>query len=90
MLKWNDINATPFDWAKEFDEQVKSKLLDGNFSQLIDYNNFGISARYSVPTNEHYLPMLYSIAAQEKNEQLEFLYEGFQYGSASMRCFKIG
>ncbi len=89
VLKWNDINATPFDWAAEFDENVKSKLLDGNFTQLIDYNKLGIAARYSVPTNEHYLPMLYSIAAIE-NEEVKFLYEGFQYGSASMRCFMIG
>jgi 4,5-DOPA dioxygenase extradiol len=34
--------------------------------------------------------MIYAISLQEKNESLAFIYEGFQYGSISMRCFQIG
>jgi 4,5-DOPA dioxygenase extradiol len=43
----------------------------------------------SVPTNEHYLPMLYAAALQQKNENVNFVYEGIEMGSISMRCFKI-
>jgi 4,5-DOPA dioxygenase extradiol len=34
--------------------------------------------------------MIFTIALQEKDENLEFIYEGFQNKSISMRCFKIG
>jgi 4,5-DOPA dioxygenase extradiol len=44
----------------------------------------------SVPTLDHYLPMIFAIALQEKEDNLEFVYEGFQNKSVSMRCFKIG
>jgi 4,5-DOPA dioxygenase extradiol len=50
----------------------------------------GKSARLAVPTLDHYLPMIYAIALQEKNEPLTFTHEGFQNGSISMRCFRIG
>ena len=44
----------------------------------------------SVPTLDHYLPMIYAVALQEKNEPLTFVHEGFQNASVSMRCFQIG
>jgi 4,5-DOPA dioxygenase extradiol len=44
----------------------------------------------AVPTLDHYLPMIYTIALREEKEPLTFIFEGFQYGSISMRCFQIG
>jgi 4,5-DOPA dioxygenase extradiol len=65
-------------------------LIMGNHQDLIHYPNMGKTAVLAVPTLDHYLPMIYAIALQEKNEPLVFTYEGFQYGSISMRCFQIG
>lgn len=90
MLDFRNIDAKPFDWAVEFDEKVKYNLLSGNHRDLIDYRNMGRTAHFAVPTLEHYLPMIYAIALQEKDDQLEFVHEGFQYGSVSMRSFRIG
>lgn len=80
----------PFDWAVEFDEKVKYNLLSGNHRDLIDYRNMGRTAHFAVPTLEHYLPMIYALALQKKDDHLEFVHEGFQYGSVSMRSFRIG
>jgi len=44
----------------------------------------------SVPTLDHYLPMIFAIALQQKDDDLTFTYEGFQNASVSMRCFQIG
>jgi 4,5-DOPA dioxygenase extradiol len=44
----------------------------------------------SVPTFDHYLPMVFAVALQCKDDALTFTYEGFQNASISMRCFKIG
>jgi 4,5-DOPA dioxygenase extradiol len=90
MFDYTNINARSFEWAVEFDERVKSNLIQGNHRDLIRYPNMGRSADLAVPTLDHYLPMIYTIALQEKNEPLTFTYEGFQYGSISMRCFQIG
>lgn len=89
VLDWQNIDAKPFDWAVEFDELVKAKLSNQDFQSLVNYEQFGSIARMSHPTNDHYLPMLYSLGLAGKNETVTFLYEGIQYGSASMRCFQI-
>ncbi len=90
MFDFTNIEAKSFDWAVEFDEQVKSNLIRRNHRDLIRHSNMGKTAALAVPTLDHYLPMIYAIALQEKNEPLAFTYEGFQYGSISMRCFQIG
>ncbi len=89
LLDWNNIDAAPFVWSREFDEEVKTNLVSGNHRALIRYQKMGASS-LAVPTLDHYLPMIYAIALQEKNEPLTFFHEGFQYGSISMRCFRIG
>ena len=90
MLDLDDIDAEPFDWAAEFDAKVRANLLDGKHRDLVHYPNMGQTATLAVPTLDHYLPMIYAVALQEKNEPLTFIHEGFQYGSISMRCFQIG
>jgi 4,5-DOPA dioxygenase extradiol len=72
----------------EFDELVKQKITNGDFQPLIDYQQLGRAAQLSVPTNDHYLPMLYSLGLTEKNEALYFTYEEVLGGSISMRCFE--
>jgi 4,5-DOPA dioxygenase extradiol len=85
-----DIDAKPFEWAVKFDEQVKQCLVSGNHKALINYLKLGKEANYAVPTQDHYLPMIYSIGLQNKGEKLKFIHEGFQHGSVSMRAFQIG
>ncbi len=90
MLDFENIDAKPFDWSVEFDERVKANLLGKKHRDLIHYMNIGHTSSLAVPTLDHYLPMIYAIALQDQDEPLTFFYEGFQYGSISMRCFKIG
>ena len=85
-----DIDAKPFEWAVKFDEKIKESLVSGNHRRIINYLELGKEARYAVPTQDHYLPMVYAIGLQRKDENLKFIYEGFQHGSVSMRAFRIG
>jgi 4,5-DOPA dioxygenase extradiol len=85
-----DIDAKPFEWAVKFDEIVKQCLVSGNHKGLINYHELGKEATYAVPTQDHYLPMIYSIGLQKKEDTLKFIHEGFQHGSVSMRAFQIG
>lgn len=87
---WRNMDAVPYDWNLEFDFFVKSALDEMAFDSLINYTTLGEAAKLSIPTNEHYLPMIYSLGMVEKNEHITQLYEGYQFGSMSMRCFRIG
>jgi 4,5-DOPA dioxygenase extradiol len=78
------------DWALEFDAQARQLILAGDHASLIDYQRLGRSAELSIPTNEHYLPLLYALALQEKTDGLRFFAERVTLGSISMRSLRIG
>jgi 4,5-DOPA dioxygenase extradiol len=90
MIDFENTDAEPYEWAVEVDEHVKKSLLTGDHDGLIHYMGLGKGATLAVPTLDHYLPMIYAIALQEKNELVTFIHEGFQNASISMRCFQIG
>jgi len=50
----------------------------------------GDDARLSVPTPEHYLPLLYVIAAQGKNETVSLPVDGIELGSIGMLTTIVG
>jgi 4,5-DOPA dioxygenase extradiol len=83
-------HAKPFDWAVEFDEVVKAKLISKQYDDLMNYRSIGASALLSIPTNDHYLPVFYTLGVTDKDEELKFTYEEIQNASISMRCFQIG
>jgi 4,5-DOPA dioxygenase extradiol len=77
------------DWAIEFDTIVKTHLDKGDFMPLVNYQKFGNVAQMSIPTHDHYTPMLYTLGLGNKNEKVSYFYEGVEYGSLSMRSFII-
>ncbi|MCE5300977.1 MAG: 4,5-DOPA dioxygenase extradiol [Spirochaetia bacterium] len=84
-----ESNAKPFEWAVEFDKKLKELLADKNHKELINYENLGGNAELAVPTNDHYLPMMYPLALAGK-EPITFVHESIQNGSVSMRSFAAG
>ncbi len=90
ILDWNNIDAKPFDWNVEFDNLVKKNIDNRTFNPLVNFQNLGKTAKLSIPTTDHYYPMLYSLGMVQKDEPIKHIYEGYQYGGISMRCFKIG
>ena len=83
-------DAAPFPWALEADEWFKARIESRDLEALAAYDRAGPAVRKAVPTNDHYLPMLYSLGLAEKGEPLTFTHEGIQNGSVSMRCFRVG
>jgi len=79
-----------FDWTKEFDEYVKKKIDERDFQSLIDYEKEGSAAKLSVPTMDHYAPLMYSLAMADKSEEIKYTYEELMSGGISMRCLQIG
>lgn len=82
--------GTAFGWAVEFDALVKQKIENRNFTDLINYQALGNAAHRSIPTNEHYLPLLYVLAAAEQDDNVSFFTESITMGSISMRSMIFG
>jgi 4,5-DOPA dioxygenase extradiol len=80
----------PFDWAVRFEERARQLLMERDHEPLINYESGGRDARLSVPTPDHYLPLVYIIALQRDHDEVSFPVEGFDGGSISMLTVKIG
>lgn len=88
-IRW-EPDAKPFDWAIEYDEWLKEKLLDRNFSAVLNDYHKTEAGRLSIPTMEHYYPLHYILGAAHSSDELKFEYEELQNGSISMRSFSLG
>jgi 4,5-DOPA dioxygenase extradiol len=86
-VRWQD---EAFDWAVEFDQRVKELIEAGDHAALVHYEGLGAAARLSIPTNEHFLPLLYSLAARDEQDTLQFFAERVTLGSLSMRSLRLG
>ncbi|HEY3309236.1 MAG TPA: 4,5-DOPA dioxygenase extradiol [Desulfuromonadaceae bacterium] len=87
---WGRQMPDPYDWAVRFETKAKEMLLTGEYQPLIDYETLGPDALLSVPTPDHYLPLLYVIATRQSGETVTFPIEGVDGGSISMLAVKIG
>lgn len=87
-LDWH--NHSGYEWAIEFDEWVKDKLLQRDFGALADEVLNTQAGQWSVPTPDHYIPLLYAVGASDPEDTLQFETEGLDLGSISMRSFSFG
>jgi 4,5-DOPA dioxygenase extradiol len=78
-----------FDWAVRFNDAVKKKIETGEHQALMDYQSLDREALLAVPTNEHYLPLLYVLAAQQPSERPAILTDSI-INSLSMTSVAIG
>ena len=93
MIDWTkrEPNANfGFDWAIEINTKFKELITDGNHQPLINYETLGQAAKNAIPTPDHYYPLLYVLAMQEKQEAVSFFNDTAVMGSLTMTSVKIG
>ena len=88
-LNWQD-DAPALDWAVRFNDGVRERILKRDHQPLIEYLSLGADARASVPTPEHYLPLLYVLGAQRDDEAASIVVDGIQNASISMQAVMVG
>lgn len=90
MVEWNKLNETyGYDWALEANEKMKQFILNGDHQSLINFSKQGRPFQLAIPTPEHYLPLLYSLALKEKDEAVSLFNDKPVAGSLSMTSVKI-
>jgi len=82
--------AQAFDWAVRFNESIRAALATHDHATLVDFDKLGADARLSVPTPEHYLPLLYVAGLQREDESMTFPVDGYDLGSVSMLTAAAG
>jgi 4,5-DOPA dioxygenase extradiol len=87
---WGERPAQPYDWAVRFESTVRERLAAGDHAALVDYPALGRDALLSIPTPEHYLPLLYVAGASEREEAVTFPTDGIDGGSVSMLSVRFG
>lgn len=91
MVDWKKLNDPDygFDWAIEAQTKMTNWIKDGNRDALIHYSNQGKEFELAIPTPEHYLPLLYTLALQDDQDELEFFNDKAVGGSLTMTSLKI-
>lgn len=88
IMDWG-LKDSGYDWAEEMNETFKKSIAEGNHKSLIEYEKLGQAAKLSIPTPEHYLPLIYILGLQENGEQASFFNDKTLMGSISMTSVKI-
>jgi len=91
MVDWRRLNEVnySYDWASEASEKMKKFILSGNHNNLINYQSQGKEFSLSIPTPEHYLPLLYALALKEENDEVSLFNDKAVGGSLTMTSVKI-
>jgi 4,5-DOPA dioxygenase extradiol len=91
MVAWNKLNDNyGYDWAIEAGEKMKKYILNGDHEQLINYKSQGRAFDLAIPTPDHYLPLLYVLALQDKDDNVSIFNDKPVGGSLTMTSGRIG
>ena len=76
-----------YDWADRFDTVIRDHIVAGNFQQVVQFDQLGMDARLSIPSTEHFLPLLYILGAKREDDQTEVFCNESAMGSISMTSY---
>ena len=91
MVAWDKLNTDnySYDWAQEALEQMKEYIISGDHQSLINHKLQGRAFKLSIPTPEHFLPLIYALALKDENEKVSFFNDKTVAGSLAMTSVKI-
>jgi 4,5-DOPA dioxygenase extradiol len=92
MVAWDKVNESEYgyDWAITANNKFKQLIQDGNHKDLINYSSLGREVQLAIPTPDHFLPLLYTMALKEKSEPVSFFNDKPVMGSLTMTSVRIG
>lgn len=92
LVAWDKMNEPNFgfDWAIAANDKFKQLIQEGNHKELINYSSLGREVQLAVPTPDHFLPLLYTLALKDKNEPVSFFNDKPVMGSLTMTSVRIG
>lgn len=91
LAAWDKMNAESygFDWALEAREKMNSFILNNDHTSLVNYQAQGRAFQLAIPSAEHYLPLLYTLALKNADERVTLFNDKPLAGSLTMTSVKI-
>ncbi|WP_375560760.1 4,5-DOPA dioxygenase extradiol [Bernardetia sp. OM2101] len=90
LVAWDKLNQPyAFDWATEANENIKKYILNDDHQKLINFKSQGKAFELAIPTPEHYLPIIYTLALKEENDKIDIFNDKPIGGSLTMTSIKI-
>lgn len=89
IIDWRNPDSG-YDWAIESNASLKKMISENDHNKIINYKSLGKSMALSVPTPEHFIPLIYTLGLKDKNEAVSFFNDKTVMGSISMTSLKIG
>ena len=78
-----------YDWALEFDSKIQEYIDGSNHEAVINFQKLGTLAKMAHPSYDHLIPLIYTLALQDRNEKIIYFNDSFDLGSISMRSIII-
>jgi len=85
-----DDEARPFPWALRADTWISERIMGDGVNELLEYKARMPDWSRAIPTDEHFLPLLYILGMQADGGQMLTLYDEIQNGSIAMRSIACG
>ena len=83
-MDWGQRYGEPYDWAKRFNDAMRSAIADDKPDAVIQFASLGSDAKLSQPTPDHFWPLLYVLGARRAGEEARFITDHIEHGSLSM------
>jgi Uncharacterized conserved protein len=89
-MDWNNPDAPPYPWADRFNSTMLDAVVADRPQTVIDFEALGEDARLSVPTPDHFWPLLYVLGARHPGEQAQLHPNFIHHKSLGMTSILIG
>jgi 4,5-DOPA dioxygenase extradiol len=86
-LQWQ---GGAYDWAVRFNDWARQRILAGDHAALCQWQTQGQDAARSIPTAEHYWPLLPVLGSRRPDEAAQVVVDGVEMGSISMLAVRVG
>lgn len=91
MAAFDRINEPfAYDWAQEASDMMKRAITTGDHRPLVDFHAQGRAFDLAINSGEHFLPLLYALALQNKDEQATLFNDRALAGSLTMTSVRVG
>lgn len=86
-MNWGDAGCAPYDWAKRFNDEMRTAIVEDEPQRAIDFQRLGDDAQRAAPTPEHFWPLLYVLGTRLPGDRPRLFNDVIEHGSLGMTSF---